>query len=255
MAGSVQPRSLRKPLVALVAAALLVALAWYVNRFASLDTLIAQELIVRDAIAANPVQSFMIGFGVYLVLSLVPGTGGKGVIYGWLFGFWQAVFIVTVGLTIAAMLIFYLSRYLFQEAIERRYARFLALMNKHLEKEGAFYLLTLRMAHAPYSIVNPVSGASRVRSWTFFWTTLLGLLPANMIWVYVGLRLPSLEELAASGAEAFIDLPLIIALVGCALLPPLVRFVVSRFGVLGNDVAVHDATRKEHPRRPHDHRA
>jgi len=237
MAGSVQPRSLRKPLVALVAAALLVALAWYVNRFASLETLIAQELIVRDAIAANPVQSFMIG------------------IYGWLFGFWQAVFIVTVGLTIAAMLIFYLSRYLFQEAIERRYTRFLALMNKHLEKEGAFYLLTLRMAHAPYSIVNPVSGASRVRSWTFFWTTLLGLLPANMIWVYVGLRLPSLEELAASGAEAFIDLPLIVALVGCALLPPLVRFVVSRFGVLGNDVAVHDATRKEPPRRPHDHRA
>jgi uncharacterized membrane protein YdjX (TVP38/TMEM64 family) len=198
--------------------------------------------VVREAIATHPLQSFFIGFAIYLVLSLVPGTGGKGVIYGWLFGFWQAVTIVTVGLTIAAMLIFYLSRYLFQEAIERRYTRFLALMNRHLEKEGAFYLLTLRMAHAPYSIVNPVSGASRVRSWTFFWTTAIGLLPANMIWVYVGLRLPSLEELAATGPDAFIDLPLVMALVGCAGLPPLVRFLVGRFGIPGNDIHVHDAT-------------
>ena len=99
-------RSLRKPLVLLVSVGFLVALGWYVNNYASLDVLIEQEQIVRDAIADHPLQSFFIGFGVYLVLSLVPGTGGKGVIYGWLFGFWQAVTIVSVGLTIAAMLIF-----------------------------------------------------------------------------------------------------------------------------------------------------
>jgi len=235
-------RSFRKPIILAITIAALVTLAWYVNNYASLDLLIEQEQRVRQAIAANPWQSFFIGFGIYFVLSLVPGTGGKGVVYGWLFGFWQGVTIVTVGLTIAAMIIFYLSRYLFQEAIERRYTNFLFLMNKHLEKEGAFYLLTLRMAHAPYSIVNPVSGASRVRSWTFLWTTAIGLLPANMIWVYVGLRLPSLNELATMGPGAFIDLPLIVALVGCAFLPPLVRFFIGRFGIPGDDIHVHDAT-------------
>jgi uncharacterized membrane protein YdjX (TVP38/TMEM64 family) len=245
MSNPVPRRSLRKPLVLLATVAAMVTLAWYVNNYASLDTLIEQEQRVRQAISDNPWQSFFIGFGVYFLLSLVPGTGGKGVVWGWLFGFWQGVITVTIGLTLAAMIIFYLSRYLFQEAIERRYTRFLALMNKHLEKEGAFYLLTLRMAHAPYSIVNPVSGASRVRSWTFFWTTAIGLLPANMIWVYVGLRLPSLEELAVVGPEAFIDLPLIVALVGCAFLPPLVRFSIGRFGIPGDDVHVHDATIKE----------
>jgi uncharacterized membrane protein YdjX (TVP38/TMEM64 family) len=245
MSNPVPRRSLRKPLVLLATIAAMVTLAWYVNNYASLDVLIEQEQRVRGAIAANPWQAFLIGFGIYFLLSLVPGTGGKGVVYGWLYGFWQAVTIVTVGLTMAAMIIFYLSRYLFQEAIERRYTRFLALMNKHLENEGAFYLLTLRMAHAPYSIVNPVSGASRVRSWTFFWTTAIGLLPANMIWVYVGLRLPSLGELAVVGPEAFIDMPLIAALVGCAFLPPLVRFFIGRFGIPGNDIHVHDATIKE----------
>ena len=152
------------------------------------------------------------------------------IVYGWLFGFWQALIIVTVGLTIAAMAIFALSRYLFRAIIERRYTAFVALMNANIEKEGAFYLLTLRMIHAPFSIVNPVSGASRVSSWIFFWTTVVGLLPANAIWVYVGLSLPSLRELATQGAGAFIDTPLILALVGCGALPIVTRWLLGRFG-------------------------
>lgn len=235
-------QSKRKLLVLVIVAMLLAALAWYVNNYVSLDTLVDQENRFRSAIAMNPWQSFFIGFGIYLGLSLVPGTGGKAIVYGWLFGFWQAMIIVSIGLAMAAMVIFSLSRYLFQESIERRYTAFLSLMNKHLEKEGAFYLLTLRMAHAPYSIVNPVSGASRVRSWTFFWTTIVGLLPANTIWIYVGIRLPSLRELAASGPEAFIDLPLIAALVVCATLPLLVRWLISHFGIPATETGTHDAT-------------
>jgi uncharacterized membrane protein YdjX (TVP38/TMEM64 family) len=218
------------------------------NNYVSLDELVDQENRLRAAIAANPWRSFVIGFCIYTVLALVPGTGGKAIAYGWLFGFWQAVTIVTVGLTIAAMAIFLLSRYLIRESIERRYTDFLALMNKHLEKEGAFYLVTLRMIHAPFSIVNPVSGASRVQTWIFFWTTVVGLLPANAIWVYVGIRLPSLRELASSGPESFIDLPLIGALVVCGTLPFLIRWLVSQFGIPATENQIHDATIHESQR-------
>ncbi len=243
-------RSKRKFLIFVIAAIFLSALAWYVNSYGSLEVLADQETRLRNLIAANPWRSFFAGFGIYLALALVPGTGGKAIIYGWLFGFWLAVIIVTVGLTIAAMAIFSLSRYLLQESIERRYSDFLLLMNKHLEKEGAFYLLTLRMAHAPYSIVNPVSGASRVRIWTFFWTTAVGLMPANAIWAYLGTRLPSLRELVASGAGAFIDPPLIVALVACAALPVLVRWLISHFGIPATNKEDHDATIHE-PQRGH----
>lgn len=215
---------------------LLVALIWYVNNYLSLEELALQEDRLRLAIAQNPVQSFLIGFLVYTLLALVPGTGGKAIIYSWLFGFWQAMLIVTVGLSIAAMLIFMLSRYLFQAAIERRYTGFVKTMNTHIEKEGAFYLLTLRMMHAPFSIVNPISGASRVRSWTFFWTTFVGLIPANAIWAYVGLRLPSLRELATNGSSAFIDLPLILALVACGAFPILVRWLLKFFDFRANRI-------------------
>jgi len=235
----------RKLIIFAVATVLLTALALYANRYISLEDLAEQESRVRAYIAANPLRSFIVGFGIYSGLALVPGTGGKAIVSGWLFGFWQAVTIVTVGLALAAMIVFYLSRYLFQESIERRYIHFVALMNKHLEKEGAYYLLALRMAHVPYSVVNPVSGASRIRAWTFFWTTVAGLIPANAIWIYVGVRLPSLHELASNGAGSFIDLPLLLAMVGCAALPHLVRWLISRFGIPTDENHNHDATRHD----------
>ncbi len=238
-------RRKQKLFIFAIAATLLTGLAWYVNNYISLEELAEQESRIRAYISLNPWHSFIVGFGIYAGLSLVPGTGGKAIVYGWLFGFWQAVTIVTVGLALAAMAIFSLSRYLFQESIERRYTSFVALMNKHLEKEGAYYLLALRMAHVPYSIVNPVSGASRVRTWTFCWTTAVGMLPVNAIWVYVGIRLPSLSELASSGPGSFIDLPLIVALVGCALLPHLVRWLISHFGIPASETQNHDVTKHE----------
>jgi uncharacterized membrane protein YdjX (TVP38/TMEM64 family) len=224
-------RSRVKILVFAITAVCLVVLAWYVNNYVSLDEVVIHEENVRSLIALEPLRSFLIGFGIYFALSLIPGTGGKAIVYGWLFGFWQALIIVSVGLTLTGIVIFSLSRYLFQKTIERRFERMVTLMNKHIEKEGAFYLLTLRLVPVPFSIVNPVSGASRVRLWTFFWTTLVGLLPANAIWVYVGIRLPSLRDLANSGPGAFIDPPLIWALVACAMLPFLIRWLVSRFGI------------------------
>ncbi len=238
-------RKKRKLLILAIAAVFLSALAWYVNHYISLETLAEQESRIRAYIATNPWRSFIIGFGIYTGLALVPGTGGKAIVYGWLFGFWQALLIVTVGLTLGGMTIFSLSRYLFQESIERRYTNFVALMNKHIEKEGAYYLLALRMAHVPYSIVNPVSGASRVGSWTFCWTTALGLLPANAIWAYVGTRLPSLRELASNGPGSLIDLPLIVAMVVCAALPHLVRWLISHFGIPTAENDNHDAAGHE----------
>ena len=241
-------RSKRKLFVFAIAAVLLSTLAWYVHSYVSLEEMADQESRIREYISLNPWRSFVVGFGIYSGLALIPGTGGKAIVYGWLFGLWQALTIVTVGLTLAAMAIFSLSRYLFQESIERRYTIFLSLMNRHIEKEGVFYLLALRMAHAPYSIVNPVSGASRVRTWTFFWTTVVGLLPANAIWVYVGIRLPSLRELASSGPDAFLDLPLVGALVVCATLPLLIRWLVGRFGIPAAETQVNDANLHESQR-------
>ena len=139
---------------------------------------------------------------------------------------------VILGLTAAATVIFYLSRYVFRDWIEQRYGRFLTTLNRHLEKEGAFYLITLRMAHFPFSIINLASGASRVHVQTFCWTTALGLLPGTMVFALVGARLPSLDRLAENGARSLVDAPLIIALTASAIFPIVFRWGGRRLGML-----------------------
>lgn len=234
-------RRLRKPLVFALLLSALLLLSWYVRSNVSLQQLVNQEIQIRALIADRPWCSFLAGFAIYQALAFVPGTGGKAIVWGWLFGFWPALLIVSVGLTIAAMAIFLMSRYLFQDAVERRFGNYLGVMHKHLEKEGAYYLLTLRMLHFPFSIVNPVSGASRIPAWTFLWTTVVGLMPSNVIWIFVGISLPSLQELAAAGPTALISLPLALALAGLGALPILVRLLLRYF------VAPQELSRKDHP--------
>lgn len=207
-------------------------LAWYLKNNLSLPQLVEQEQRLRESIALRPWRAFASGLAIYAIVSLVPGTSGKSIIFGWLFGFWRAVPLILTGLTIAAISTFYFSRYGFRRWIESHYGGFLAGLNRHLQKEGAFYLLTLRMAHFPYSIINLASGASRVSLSTFCWTTALGLLPGTMIFAFVGVRLPSLDELARQGAKSLIDGPLLAAMALSALFPWVFRLALRRLGIL-----------------------
>jgi len=222
----------RRLLVLALAIGVFAGLAWYVRTYVTIDELVVREQQVRTAIERYPWRSFAIGLAVYTVVSLVPGTSGKSVVFGWLFGLWRAVILIIAGLTAAGLAMFFLSRFVFRAEIEHRYGRFLGALNRHLEREGAFYLLTLRMAHFPYSIINLASGASRVRARTFCWTTAVGLLPGTLVFAWVGIQLPSLDEIARNGVESLIDTSIIVALAVSAAFPLLVRWLARRLGVL-----------------------
>ena len=221
-----------KLLVLMIAVTIAAALTWYVKHYVSMEDLVAQEERIREVITQRPWRSFALGFAIYALVSLVPGTSGKSVIFGWLYGFWQGALLIILGLSTAAMAIFYLSRYVCRGWIEHRYGRFLAALNRHLKKEGAFYLITLRMAHFPFSIINLASGASRVHAWTFYWTTAVGLLPGTAVFAYVGVRLPSLHQLIEHGPGSLVDAPLIVALFLSAVFPFIFRTVARRAGIL-----------------------
>lgn len=197
----------------------------------SLDALVQRETQLRDAIAAHPIQSWLIGFGVYFLASLVPLTGGKSMVFGWLFGLIPAVLMIDGALTLAALVTFLTSRYLIREAVESRFAVHVARLNHHIERDGSFYLLFLRMAHAPYTFINYVSGALRVPTRTFWWTTQLGLLPGTIVFAFAGTRLPTLRELAEHGAARLLDPWLVVALILTGLLPVLIRWVLRWFKV------------------------
>jgi uncharacterized membrane protein YdjX (TVP38/TMEM64 family) len=87
----------------------------------------------------------------------LPGAAGLTLLFGWYFGFWRGVLLVSFASTTGATLAFFLSRYLFRDTIQHRFGDRLAAFNKSLEQKGAFYLLTLRLIPAvPFFVINVV---------------------------------------------------------------------------------------------------
>lgn len=213
----------------LMIVATVATLAIFMQKHASLEWLVTQETQLREYVNRHPWQSWFAGFLIYTCLSLVPGTAGKSVIYGWLFGFWLAVLLVDIALTAAAMAAFAVSRFLLRESVESRFGVHLTHLRKQLQPNVGFYLLMLRLLHTPFTFLNYASGASIVvPTRTFWWTTQLGLLPGTMIFVFAGTRIPSLSIIAESGITALLDGPLIVMLAATVLVPLTGKWISSQ---------------------------
>ncbi len=221
----------RRPLV--VAVLVVIGLsAWYgMQSYLTLDRLIESERQLRGFIETDPWRAFALGFGAYVVVSLFPGTSGKSVVVGWFFGFWPALVMVTVALTIAGVFGFSVARYLLADALRDRFRLRLERFDRAVQRDGVFYLLTARMLHVPFTLVNYASGASQLQLGTFAWTTLVGLVPSTMVFVGVGAGLPSLNELRDQGASSLVSPALIAALAAMGVIPWLIRWTVRTLGV------------------------
>jgi uncharacterized membrane protein YdjX (TVP38/TMEM64 family) len=199
------------------------------RRYGSFELLVEHELRIRKFLSARPAAGFLIGLLSYFLLSLIPGTGGKSVIYGWLFGFWSAVVIADCALSAAAVVTFLISRSLLREGLRSRFALVMQRLDRAVERDGAYYLLALRMMHAPYTATNYIVGATSMRTISFWWSTQLGLLPSTMVFVFAGTQIPTLREVIEQGAGAVFTPQLLLALVLMGIFPLLLRWMIRRF--------------------------
>lgn len=205
------------------------ALALIARHFGSLESIVENESRLRRFVQQQPWRSLIIGLAVYTMFSLVPGTVGKTVVCGWLFGFWLAVLIVDIGLTIAAIISFLAARLIARDAVKARLGGLVKKMDGALQVDGTFYLLMMRLAHVPYSVVNYGSGATHVPLGTFAWTTAVGVLPGSMIFVFVGTRIPTLADLSDRGVWRLVDPLLFGVLAATVIFPLLIRWTMRRF--------------------------
>jgi uncharacterized membrane protein YdjX (TVP38/TMEM64 family) len=190
--------------------------------------LVQHEQWLRQSIEQHPLVSFGVGLVVYTLVALIPGSTGKAILFGWLFGFWPGLAIVSVALTIAATLSFSLARYLLRDFVQRRLGIVVRQIDRSFERRGAEYLVTLRVLHVPYSLLNYAVGATGVSATTFAWTTLLGMFPGNVAFVLAGSQLPTLEGVFDAGMWSLIDLRVLAALSAAILIPVLARQVAIR---------------------------
>src|SRR6202008_4627577 len=79
--------------------------------------------------------------------------------------------------------------------VQARFARYMRPINAGIEKEGAFYLFTLRLIPAvPFFAINLVMGLTPIRTWTYYWVSQLGMLAGTIVYVNAGTQLASIES-------------------------------------------------------------
>lgn len=209
-------------------------IAVFVSRFQgelSLSALVEREAEFRAFYQLYPAETLAIAFLVYVAVTSLslPGAAAMSLLYGWLFGFWRALILVSFASTAGATIAFLISRYLIGDFVQSRFGPRLAAVNSAIERDGAFYLFTLRLIpQLPFFVVNVAMGLTPLPTWTFWWISQLGMLPGTIVYVLAGASAPSLKHIADRGIASLLDWKLAGALVLLGLLPLVLRWVLRR---------------------------
>ena len=180
-------------LVALIAA----FFAFGGHHYLSFAGIKAQQAAILGYYGSHPWQTaagFFLAYVAVTGLSL-PGaavmTLAAGAIFGLLWGTVLVSFASSLGATLACLA----SRFLLRDWVQQKIRRQLRAINEGVEREGAFYLFTLRLIPAvPFFVINLAMGLTPMRAATFYWVSQLGMLAGTIVYVNAGTQLAAIES-------------------------------------------------------------
>lgn len=185
-------------LLAALAAIIVAFVVFDLGRFLTLDALQgrrAELMALRDA---RPVFTTAMFFAIYVLATAasLPGAAVLTLAAGAIFGLWWGTLIVSVASTVGATGAFLTARYLLRDSIQARYGDKLRNINAGIEKDGAFYLFTLRLVPLfPFFLINLLLGLTRMPARTFFWVSQLGMLAGTLVFVNAGTQLAEIKSI------------------------------------------------------------
>ncbi|HVQ03666.1 MAG TPA: FAD-dependent oxidoreductase [Burkholderiaceae bacterium] len=149
--------------------------------------------------------------GVYLLVYVaatalsLPGATILTLAAGAVFGLLIGTVIVSFASSIGATLAFLAARFLLRDSVQSRFGARLAEIDKGVQKEGAFYLFTLRLVPlVPFFVINLLMGLTRMKVATFYWVSQLGMLAGTVVYVNAGTQLAKIDSLKGILSPALI---------------------------------------------------
>jgi pyruvate/2-oxoglutarate dehydrogenase complex dihydrolipoamide dehydrogenase (E3) component/uncharacterized membrane protein YdjX (TVP38/TMEM64 family) len=188
-------------ILVIIAIAVLFALffAFDLQRYLTLAELKARQEAFQQFHAANRLLTLGLYFALYVVVTALslPGAAVMTLAGGALFGFLPALIVVSFASSIGATLAFLVSRFLLRDWVQARFRDRLKALNTGIEREGAFYLFTLRLVPVfPFFVINLVMGLTPMRTLIFYWVSQVGMLAGTAVYVNAGTQLGQLESLS-----------------------------------------------------------
>ncbi len=183
-------------LLLLVAAAVVLFFSMGLHQQLTLAAL-KQSLAHFETWQANsPILVASIFFAFYVLVAALslPGAAVLTLAAGALFGLVEGTIIVSFASSIGATLAFLASRYLLHDLVQSRFSNRLSTINQGMQKDGSFYLFTLRMVPLfPFFVINLLMGLTRIPARTFYWVSQVGMLAGTVVYVNAGTQLAQIS--------------------------------------------------------------
>ena len=186
-------------LLAVIAAAITGFFYFDLNSYLTLEGMKGSLTTFQREIEANPVVSIGVFFAVYVAVTALslPGAAILTLAAGALFGLAQGLVIVSFASSIGATLAFLVSRFILRDTVRNKFKDKLNKIDEGVEKQGAFYLFTLRLVPVfPFFLINLLMGLTSLKTWTFYWVSQVGMLAGTAVYVNAGTQLAQIDSLA-----------------------------------------------------------
>lgn len=173
--------------------------AFDLNQLLTLENIKSNQAEFQQWRDSAPVLVSLLFFTAYVVITALslPGAAIMTLAAGGLFGLAWGFVIVSFASTIGATLAFLVSRYLLRDSVQKRFGDRLGPLNKGIEREGAFYLFTLRLVPIfPFFLINILMGLTPIKTFTYYWVSQLGMLAGTVVFVNAGTQLAKIEGLS-----------------------------------------------------------
>lgn len=189
----------RIALLALIAALVAGFFILDLGQYLTLDYIKSQQAQLDGLVAAQPLVIAAAYFLIYVLVTAVslPGAAIMTLAAGAMFGLWWGLLLVSFASTIGATLAMLVARFILRDQVSRRFERQINGINKGVEREGAFYLFTLRLVPLfPFFAINLIMGLTKISVPVYFVVSQVGMLAGTLVFVNAGTQLAQVESLA-----------------------------------------------------------
>ena len=145
----------------------------------------------------NTAFTVVVYFVVYVLVTALslPGAVIMSLAGAAIFGLLYGTLIISFASTLGATLAFLISRFLLRDFVQALFYDKLKAINAGVEKEGAFYLFSLRLIPIfPFLLINLLMGITPIRAWKFYLVSQVGMLPGTIVYVNAGTQLAAMES-------------------------------------------------------------
>jgi uncharacterized membrane protein YdjX (TVP38/TMEM64 family) len=183
---------MRRALTRLLALFVIAALVLLIWRWSPLVERAGPEQIghLLDRVSASPYAGLLV-VGIYLlgsfivfpVTALIAATGVA-------FGPWEGLIWASIATLVASLVNYYIARVVPLTFVDRWLGRWTRKMGRRFERDGIVAIMIARnIPFAPFTLVNVVAGAAKIRFGDYLIGTILGMGPTILALTILGDRL------------------------------------------------------------------